>query len=79
MSDKRRADYILTIKSRDAASGKIEIFKKSQWTGQLADEALYRLRINNVWHGGGHTNMTFLGKQDVMIIIRQNLAKGGVA
>lgn len=79
MSEARRADYILTMKSRTEAPGKIEIFRKSQWTGLLADEAMYRLRINNVWYGGGHKDMTFLGKQDVMIIIRQNLAKGGVA
>jgi hypothetical protein len=79
MSETRRPDFILTIKEGRSRTGKIEIFRKSQWTGIVADEVLYRLRIDNVWHGGGHSDMTFLDKEGVMAIIRQNMARGGVA
>ncbi len=79
MSEKRRPDYILTLKDGRSVQGKIEIFRKSQWTGIVADEVLYRLRIDNVWYGGGHSDMTFLDKEGVMALVKTNLAKGGVA
>lgn len=79
MSETRRPDYILSLKNNRSIKRKIEIFKKSQWTENVADEVYYRLRIDSVWYGGGHREMTFLDKEGVMALVKRSLAEGGVA
>lgn len=82
MSECRKADYIVTLRAPQCVGDqklKIEIFRKSQWTGELVDILLYRLRINGVWHGGSHNGMEFMNKEDVLALLRSKMAEGGVA
>jgi hypothetical protein len=78
MSEDRRPVYIVTFKTGKKRNHTIEIFKKSQWTGDQSDDIYYRLRIDRVWHGGGWNDKMFINRDGVMAIIQQTLARGGV-
>lgn len=78
MSEERKPVYIVTFRQGRRRLTKIEIFRRSQWTGNPADDLEYRCRVNRVWHGGRHGSMTFLDAAGVLTLIKKAVAAGGV-
>jgi hypothetical protein len=79
MSEIRKPAYTVTGRdSRNKATSRIEVFLKSQWTDNPADEFEYRVRIDRIWYGGKHGQMTFLDADGVMALVRQILVTGGI-
>jgi hypothetical protein len=79
MSEIRKPAYIITKRdTENRTTVKIEVFRKSQWTDNPADEFEYRVRIDRIWYGGKHGKMTFLDGDGVMALVRQTLVAGGI-
>jgi len=78
MSEKRRADFIIHFQRGRKGSRKLEIFRKSQWTGLPADEFLYRLRWNNKWCNGTHSERRYVTRDEVLNMVIQDLGQENI-
>jgi hypothetical protein len=78
MSEKRRADFIIHVQRGRKGTGKLEIFRKSQWTGIPADRFFYRIRWNNKWQNGTHSTRRYVTRDEVMTMVLQELGKENI-
>jgi len=78
MSEERHPDYIVSIRTGRKIQSKIELFRKSKWTNDPSDDVLYRLRIDNAWYGGSHSEKTFLTSEAALALVKGQIVKGGV-
>lgn len=78
MSEERTPAHTVAFRQGRRRTAKIEIFRKSQWTHNKADDYMYRCRIDRVWYGGTHGDMLFLDSESVLPLIKKALTEGGV-
>lgn len=74
MSEKRRADLIINFQHGREVAGRLEIFRKSQWTGEARDRYMYRLRFDSKWLNGVHGERQYVAKDELIPVLMQRLA-----
>jgi len=79
MSEERLPEMTVSLRRGRNKVAKVEVFRKSQWTGEPMDELRYRLRIDGMWYGGTHKEKTYLAREGLLEQIELLLAeRGGV-
>lgn len=73
MAEKRLPVGNLTLLRGREGSCKIEVFRKSQWTNDPADDYKYRLRVNGRWASGKHSKRHYVNQEGLLAEVRKAL------